>query len=58
VARLSAKGCRVGRGVGGGEGDEGEGEKVAAVARGETGRRLHEGGVLPNLPSTSGLVWA
>jgi hypothetical protein len=36
VARISAKGCRVGRGVGGGEGDEGEGEKVAvAAARGE-----------------------
>jgi hypothetical protein len=34
VARVSAKGCRVGRGVGGGEGDEGEGEKVAAEARG------------------------
>jgi hypothetical protein len=40
------KGCRVGRGMGG-EGDEGEGEKVAAAARGESGRRLHEGGVLP-----------
>jgi hypothetical protein len=47
VACVSAKGCRVGRGVGGGEGDEGEGEKVAATARGESGRRLHEGGVLP-----------
>jgi hypothetical protein len=47
VARVSAKGCRVGRGVGGGEEDEGEGEKVAAAARGESGRRLHEGGVLP-----------
>jgi hypothetical protein len=46
VARVSAKGCRVGRGVGG-EGDEGEGEKVAAAVRGESGRRLHEGGVLP-----------
>jgi hypothetical protein len=34
VARISAKGCRVGRGVGGGEGDEGEGQKVAAAARG------------------------
>jgi hypothetical protein len=33
--------------VGGGEGDEGEGEKVAAAARGESGRRLCEGGVLP-----------
>jgi hypothetical protein len=40
------KGCRVGRGMGG-EGDEGEGEKVAAAARGESGRRLPEGGVLP-----------
>jgi hypothetical protein len=40
------KGCRVGRGMGG-EGDEGEGEKVAVAARGESGRRLHEGGVLP-----------
>jgi hypothetical protein len=47
VACVSAKGCRVGRGVGVGEGDEGEGEKVAAAARGESGRRLHEGGVLP-----------
>jgi hypothetical protein len=26
------KGCRVGRGVGGGEGDEGDGEKVAMEA--------------------------
>jgi hypothetical protein len=31
--RVSAKGCRVGRDMGG-EADEGEGEKVAAVARG------------------------
>jgi hypothetical protein len=31
----------------GGEGDEGEGEKVAVAARGESGRRLREGGVLP-----------
>jgi hypothetical protein len=37
----------VGHSVWGGEGDEGEGEKVAAVARGESGRRLCEGGVLP-----------
>jgi hypothetical protein len=37
----------VGRDMGGGEGDEGEGEKVAAVVRGESGRRLREGGVLP-----------
>jgi hypothetical protein len=43
VARVSAKGCR----GGGGEGDEGEGEKVVAAARGESGRRLREGGVLP-----------
>jgi hypothetical protein len=28
-------------------GDEGEGKKVAAAARGESGRRLREGGVLP-----------
>jgi hypothetical protein len=41
VARVSAKGCRVGHTVGGGEGDEGEGEKVAAAAR-ESGRKLHE----------------
>jgi hypothetical protein len=34
-------------GCGGGEGDVCEGEKVAAAARGESGRRLHEGGVLP-----------
>jgi hypothetical protein len=47
VARISAKGCSVGRGVGAGEGGEGEGEKVAVAARGESGRRLHEGGVLP-----------
>jgi hypothetical protein len=47
VARVSAKGCRLGRGVGGGEGDEGEEEKVVAAARGESGRRLREGGVLP-----------
>jgi hypothetical protein len=31
VERVSAKGFRVGRDVGGGEGDEGEGEKVAAA---------------------------
>jgi hypothetical protein len=37
----------VGRGVGGGEGDEGDGEKVAAAAQGESGRRLREEGVLP-----------
>jgi hypothetical protein len=47
VARFSAKVCRLGRGVGGGEGDQGEGEKVAVAARGGSGRRLHEGGVLP-----------
>jgi hypothetical protein len=33
--------------MGGGEGDEGEGEKVAAAARGESGRKLREGGILP-----------
>jgi hypothetical protein len=32
---------------GGGDGDEGEGEKAAVAARGESGRRLHEGDVLP-----------
>jgi hypothetical protein len=47
VARVSAKGCSVGHGVGGGEGDEGVGEKVAVAARGESGRRLREGGILP-----------
>jgi hypothetical protein len=47
VARVSAKGCSVGCSVGGGEGDDGEGEKVAAAAQGESGRRLCEGGVLP-----------
>jgi hypothetical protein len=47
VARILAKGCSVGRGMGGGEGDEGEGEKVAAATRWESGRRLREGGVLP-----------
>jgi hypothetical protein len=46
VAHVSAKGCSVGRGVGGGDGDDGEGEKVVAAARGESGRRLREGGVL------------
>jgi hypothetical protein len=46
VAHVSAKGCRVGRSVGGCEGDEGKGEKVAAVARGESGWRLRDGGVL------------
>jgi hypothetical protein len=45
-------------GAGGGEGDEGEGEKATAVARGESWRRLREGGVLPYQPNTSGLVWA
>jgi hypothetical protein len=29
------------------EGDKGEGEKVAAAARGESGRILREGGVIP-----------
>jgi hypothetical protein len=47
VARVSAKGCSVVHDVGGGEGDEGDGEKVAVVARGDSGRRLREGGVLP-----------
>jgi hypothetical protein len=37
---------RSGPHLGGGEGDEGEGEKAAA-ARGESGKRLCEGGVLP-----------
>jgi hypothetical protein len=45
VERISVNWCSVGHGVGGGEGDEGEGEKVAAVARGESGRRLCEEGV-------------
>jgi hypothetical protein len=48
VAHVSAKGCSVRHGVGGGgEGDEGDGEKAVAAARGESGRRLHEGGILP-----------
>jgi hypothetical protein len=47
VARVSVKGCSVGRGMGGGEWDEGEGGKVAVAARVESGRRLREGGVLP-----------
>jgi hypothetical protein len=47
VARILVKECSVRRGMGGGEGDECEGEKVAAAARGESGRRLGEGGVLP-----------
>jgi hypothetical protein len=40
--RVSVKGCSMDRGVG----DEGEGKKAAAV-RGESGRRLREGGILP-----------
>jgi hypothetical protein len=55
--RFSLSGS-VGRSLGGGDGGEGEGEKVAAAALGESGRRLHEGGVLPYKPSVSGLVWA
>jgi hypothetical protein len=47
VARVSAKGCSVRCSVWGGEWDEGEEEKAAAAARGESGRRLREGGVLP-----------
>jgi hypothetical protein len=33
--------------MGRGEGVEGEGEKVVVAVRGESGRRLREGGVLP-----------
>jgi hypothetical protein len=47
VAHVSAKGCSVSRGMGGGEWDQGKGEKVAEAARGESGKRLHEGEVLP-----------
>jgi hypothetical protein len=47
VVRVSTKGCSVRRGMGGGWGDEGEGEKAAVVARGASGRRLHEEGILP-----------
>jgi hypothetical protein len=47
VVRVSAKGRSVGLGVGGSEGGKGEGEEVAVAARGESGRRLREGGVLP-----------
>jgi hypothetical protein len=47
VARILAKGCSVRRSVGEVRGDEGEGEKVAAAARGESGRRLRERDVLP-----------
>jgi hypothetical protein len=48
VACISAKRCSLRRGTGRGEGDEGKGEKAAAAAaRGESGRRLCEGGVLP-----------
>jgi hypothetical protein len=46
VACVSVKGCIVCRGVGGGEGDEGEGEKAAPTRR-ESGWSLREGGVLP-----------
>jgi hypothetical protein len=45
AARVSAKGCRVGRDMGGGEGAKARGE-VAAAVQGESGRRLREGGVL------------
>jgi hypothetical protein len=55
VARVSAKGCRVGRSVEGGEGDEGEGEKVAVAARGESGRRLREGASFPTNLARVGL---
>jgi hypothetical protein len=49
VARISAKGCSVGRGVGEVRGAKVGGEKVAAATtRGESGRRLLEGGVLPH----------
>jgi hypothetical protein len=41
--------------MGGDEGDEGEGEKVALAARGESGRRLREGGVLPSNLARVGL---
>jgi hypothetical protein len=44
---VSTKGCSVRRGVGGCEGDEGEGEKAAVAARGKSGRILREGSVLP-----------
>jgi hypothetical protein len=47
VVHILVKGCCMRRGVGGGEGGEGEGEKAATAARGENGRRLREGGVLP-----------
>jgi hypothetical protein len=41
------RGVDVGRDMGGGEGDESEGEKVAAAARGESGRRLREEASFP-----------
>jgi hypothetical protein len=47
VAFVSAKGYNVLHVMGRGEGDEDEGEKVVVAARGESGRRLREGGVLP-----------
>jgi hypothetical protein len=37
VACVSAKGCRVGHGVGGGEGDEGDGGSGGSSARGSVG---------------------
>jgi hypothetical protein len=46
VACASAKGCRVGSGVGEVRGLKARG-RVAAAERGESGRRLREGGVLP-----------
>jgi hypothetical protein len=47
VARISAKGCRVGRDVGGGEGGQTRGgESGGSGARGR-GRRLRDGGILP-----------
>jgi hypothetical protein len=59
VACVSAKRCSVCNGVGGEvRGTKARGEKAAMAVRGESGRRLREGGVLPYLPSASGLVWA
>jgi hypothetical protein len=47
VARVSPKGCRVGRGVGEVRGTKARGRKWRRRRREESGRRLRQGGVLP-----------
>jgi hypothetical protein len=45
VVCISAMACSVRLGMGRGVGDDGEGEKLEAAARRESGRRLHEEGL-------------